>query len=441
MPSPAQSDQRAIARQIMQTALQAVNPAVALKNHLRANPFTLANIGAARGRIFVVGAGKAAAPMTAAVAEIFGDKIAGGLVVVKYNHYDDQTLTAARRVNINIVEAGHPVPDQAGLNAAAQIVNLLKTVTADDAVICLLSGGASALLTLPVSGLSLADVQTVTRQLLAAGADIHQINTVRKHLSAVKGGQLARTAAPAAVYTFILSDVMGDALPDIGSGPTVPDPTTFAEAWAVLAQYELTAKLPAAVIKHLQAGRNQTLPETPKPDDPLFARDHHAIIGSNRLAAQAAVEAARAAGFAPRLLTTWLEGEAREVGKVLAALAKGAGNRPACLVLGGETTVTLRGSGKGGRNQEMALAAAIALDGWPNILIACLGTDGTDGPTDAAGAFAAGDTVARARAQGLDPLDYLRRNDAYYFFTALDDLIMTGPTQTNVNDLALIFAW
>jgi glycerate 2-kinase len=431
----------------MQAALKAVNPAVALKKYFRANPLLVAHIMATRGRIFVVGAGKAAAPMTAAVVEIFGNKIANGLVIVKYNHLDDPTLSAARRANINIVEAGHPVPDESGRDASAQMVSLLKTAAADDVVICLVSGGGSALLTLPAPGLSLDDLQAATQQFLAAGASINQVNTVRKHLSAVKGGQLARIAAPAPVYTFILSDVVGDPLPIIASGPTVPDPATFADAWAVVEQYQLIDLLPAPVIKHLQAGLDGATPDTPKPDDPLFEQVHHALIGSNYLAAKAAVETARSVGFEARLLTTWLEGEAREVGKVLAGLGKGlarsqgGSNLPACLVLGGETTVTLRGSGKGGRNQEMALAAAIALEGWPNILVVCLGTDGNDGPTDAAGAFADGETVARARSLGLDPLDYLRRNDAYNFFTALDDLIITGPTQTNVNDLALVFAW
>jgi hydroxypyruvate reductase len=254
-------------------------------------------------------------------------------------------------------------------------------------------------------------------------------------------------AAPARVHTFILSDVVGDPLPVIASGPTVPDPSTFAEAWHIVEQYQLQATLPEPVRQRLQNGRSGAIPDTPKPGDSIFERVNNAIIGSNRIAARAAVEAAQQAGFDSQLLSTFVEGEAREVGKVLAGLAKGllrdegSLKRPACLVLGGETTVTLKGNGKGGRNQEMALAAALALAGWDDTLIVCLGTDGTDGPTDAAGAFADGATIARAQALGLAEIDFLNRNDAYNFFEPLNDLIVTGPTQTNVNDLYLIFAW
>jgi hydroxypyruvate reductase len=241
--------------------------------------------------------------------------------------------------------------------------------------------------------------------------------------------------------------VVADPLPIIASGPTVPDPSTFFDAWAVVEQFDLQAKLPAAVSHHLQAGLNGELPDTAKPGDPIFDRVHNVIIGSNRIAANAAVQAAQAVGFSAQLLTTFVEGEAREVGRVVAGLAKGLAAdegslpRPACLVLGGETTVTIKGEGKGGRNQEMALSVALGLAGWPNLLVACLGTDGSDGPTDAAGAFAGSDTLVRAQTAGLDPINYLNRNDAYNFFAKLDDLIMTGPTNTNVNDLVLIFAW
>jgi hydroxypyruvate reductase len=293
----------------------------------------------------------------------------------------------------------------------------------------------------------LADLQATTEALLAAGVTINGVNTIRKHLSAVKGGQLARLAAPASVYSLILSDVVGDPLEVIASGPTVPDPTTFADTWAIIEQFQLQTALPAAVVERLLAGCAGELPDTPKPGDPLFERVHNVIIGNNRLAAEAAVKAAEAAGYAGQVLTTFMEGEAREVGRVAAALAKGLARdesplvRPACLVLGGETTVTLRGKGRGGRNQEMALAAALALAGWPDLLITCFGTDGSDGPTDAAGAFADGQTVARAQAAGLAPVEYLSHNDAYNFFATLDDLIITGPTNTNVNDLTFILAW
>lgn len=438
-------DPRQVAWQTIQAALKAVDPAMAVKNYFAGQAEIVAKIKATPGRIIVVGAGKAGAPMAAAVSEIFGDQIAAGQVIVKYGYSLPESQT--RHLKFKIVEARHPVPDEAGLMAASEIARLLQSTNENDTVLCLISGGGSALLTLPAVGLQLSDLQATTESLLAAGATINQFNTVRKHLSAVKGGGLARMAAPAALYALVLSDVVGDPLEVIASGPTVPDPTTFADAWAIVEQYQLQTSLPQAVIRHLQAGCDGDVPDTPKPGAPLFQRVHNAIIGSNRIAAEAAVDAARAAGFKAQLLTTFIEGEAREVGKVMAGLAKGLARdegpirRPACLVLGGETTVILKGDGQGGRNQEMALAAAIALEGWSNTLIACLATDGTDGPTDAAGAFADGETVGRARAKGLNAVDFLNRNDAYNFFAALDELIVTGPTNTNVNDLTLILAW
>ena len=436
------SDPRQIAWQVMKAAIAAVDPNMAVKNYFQGHPELVTQIKTRSGRLIVVGAGKASAPMAAAVSEIFGDNISSGRVTVKYGH-----TTEGVNPNIKINEAGHPIPDEAGLQGAREIVDLLTEAGQDDLVLCLMSGGGSALLTLPVEGITLGDIQTVTEHLLAAGATINEVNVIRKHLSMVKGGGLARAAAPATLYALILSDVVADPLPIIASGPTVPDPSTFVEAWSLIEQYRLQDKLPQVVIRHLEAGRAGELPDTPKAGHPSFERVHNVIIGSNRIAAQAAVAAAEAIGFETRLLSTFIEGEAREVGIVVAGLAKGLATgenglkRPACLVLGGETTVTLGGKGKGGRNQEMALAVALALAGWSEVLVACLGTDGNDGPTDAAGAFAEGATVARAQALGLDALDYLNRNDSYHFFTALDDLIVTGPTNTNVNDLILIFVW
>ncbi|MGC8880606.1 MAG: glycerate kinase type-2 family protein, partial [Anaerolineae bacterium] len=373
-------------------------------------------------------------------------RLTHGLVIVKRGYLGHIGGPKA----IEFVEAGHPVPDQAGMDAAQRIVELLQQTTARDLVICLISGGASALMTLPAPGISLEDVQVLTRALLACGATIHEINTIRKHISQLKGGQLARWAAPALVISLILSDVVGDALDVIASGPTVPDPTTFADAWSVLERYSIVDKVPRSIVAHIQAGMEGAVTETPKPGDEIFARVHNIIIGSNRIAAHAAAATARQLGYQTLLLTTFLEGEAREVGKVLASLAKGmirgetllppavALHPPACLILGGETTVTLRGNGCGGRNQEMALAAAIALDGWPHVLVTCLATDGNDGPTDAAGAFVDGSTVRRAAALGLNAADHLARNDAYAFFAPLGDLVITGPTHTNVNDLAIV---
>ncbi len=432
---------RQLAWQIIQSALKAVDPAKAVKNYFDNAPQIVTQIKATPGRIFVVGAGKAGTPMAVAVSQLFSDKISAGLVIVKHDHRGDTALG-----KIALKEASHPIPDEVGLMATQEITHLLAQTDHNDTVICLISGGASALLSLPAEGISLADLQATTQALLAAGGTINQVNTIRKHLSAIKGGQLARLAAPAKVYTLILSDVVGDPLEVIGSGPTVPDPTTFADAWAIVEQYQLATKLPEAVVQRLQAGLRGGLPDTPKPNDTIFRQVSTTIIGSNRFAAQAAIETAQLAGFEALLLSTFIEGEAREVGRVVAGLAKGllkdegSTKRPACLVMGGETTVTLQGNGKGGRNQEMALSAAIALTGWNNVLLICLGTDGTDGPTDAAGAFADGTTISRAEGMSMDAVKFLNRNDAYNFFAALDDLIITGPTYTNVNDLIIILA-
>lgn len=397
-------------------------------------------------RVLVVGAGKAGAPMAEAAAAVLGDRLSRGHIIVKYGHVGE----AGALARVTVFEAGHPLPDAAGVRAAQQLADLLRGATERDLVICLLSGGGSALMPLPVASVSLADLQALTRTLLACGATINEINTLRKHLSQLAGGQLARLAAPATLVSLILSDVVGDPLDVIASGPTVPDPTTYADAWAILERYGVLKQVPTAVLAHLRSGVHGSVAETPKPGDAAFERVQNVVIGSNRIAATAATDAARQLGYHTLLLSTFVEGEAREVGRVVAGLAKGIVRgectvppgvtleRPACLVLGGETTVTLHGDGRGGRNQELALAAALALEGWPEVLVTCLATDGTDGPTDAAGAVVDGTTVQRAAAQGLSAADHLARNDAYPFFVALGDLIMTGPTQTNVNDLIIV---
>jgi len=343
-------------------------------------------------------------------------------------------------------EAGHPVPDQNSVDATRDVAELLREVTPRDLILCVLSGGGSALLTLPAGGITLADLQATTQLLLRAGATIHEINALRKHLDMVKGGGLARLVNGAPIVTLILSDVIGDDLSVIASGPTVPDPSTFAEAWQIVQQFDLADQLPAAVRARLSLGAAGEIADTPKPGDALFDKVQTVIIGSNAQAAQAAEQAARQLKFNTLLLTTQAQGEAREVAKVAAAIAQEIARynrpvpKPACVIIGGETTVTLKGRGLGGRNQEIALAAAIALDGLPNTLVAALGTDGTDGPTDAAGAIALGETLRRARALGLDAQAHLADNDAYHFFQALGDLIVTGPTGTNVNDLLFILA-
>jgi hydroxypyruvate reductase len=377
--------------------------------------------------------------MARAVEQVFGARVAGGLVVTKYGHGEP-----LRRVELR--EAGHPVPDQAGVEASRELAARLGAVQAGDLVICVISGGGSALLPSPAEGIALAQKQEVTRLLLGCGATIDEINCVRKHLSTVKGGGLARLAQPAALLTLILSDVVGDPLDVIASGPTVPDPTTFAAAREVLARRGLTDQVPAAVRARLEAGARGELPETPKPGDPVFARAMNVMVGSNALAMTAAARRARALGYRPLVLSTTVTGETREVAAVHAAIARELAatgqplRRPACILTGGETTVTLRGTGKGGRNQEFALAAALGIQGLERVAVLSAGTDGNDGPTDAAGAFVAGDTVARARSAGLDPVGALDGHDAYPFFEALGDLVVTGPTRTNVMDLRLILA-
>jgi hydroxypyruvate reductase len=437
-------DRRRPILQIMEAALAAVDPRAAVEAHLAVDDDALTvdeqtyNLAGYR-RVFVVGAGKAGAPMTQAVEAALGARIHSGLVVVKTGHSGP-----TRRVEL--VEATHPTPNQAGVDAGRRILALAEQAGADDLVIALISGGGSALLVAPAPGLTLADLQRMTELLLASGAAIDEINCLRKHCSAVKGGQLARAAAPATLISLVLSDVVGSPLDVIASGPTVPDATTWADAWAVMERHGLADRLPAAVTARLRAGLASELPDTPGPDDPAFARTQTVIVADNRAAALAAVDAAKARGYNALLLSTFIEGEARQVARVAVALGRevqASGHplpAPACLVLGGETTVTLgEHPGYGGRNQELALAAALELAGSQGITVVSLATDGTDGPTDSAGGLADGGTVARGRGQGLDAADHLARHNAYPYLAATHDLLLTGPTQTNVNDLALVF--
>jgi hydroxypyruvate reductase len=339
------------------------------------------------------------------------------------------------------------MPDQAGVDATRGIAELLGTAGDGDLVICVVSGGGSALLTLPADDISLADLQQTTDALLRCGATINEVNVVRKHLDAVKGGGLARLAAPAPVITLVLSDVVGNPLDAIASGPTVGDSSTFADAASVFDRYGLWDNVPASVANRLRDGAAGRIPDTPESADPLFARNQTVLVGSNLLACEAAAATAQALGFNALVLTTYVEGEAREAGRVLAGLLREVDAsshplaRPCCIVAGGETTVTVRGEGRGGRNQELALSAAFALRGLRDVLLASIGTDGNDGPTDAAGAWVDGTTLERAEALGLDPDQFLANNDSYTFFDRLGDLIRTGPTNTNVNDLYLLFAF
>ncbi len=449
-------DYREIIRRIMAAALEAVDPEKAVLNSLRREGDILL-IGDQRydlagiDRVYLIGGGKAGAPMAKAVTAVVGDRLHACVINVK----DGYTLEAEQAAQmsrdaacpVQFVEAGHPTPNQAGVDGAGRMAHALKGATERDLILCVISGGGSALMPLPAVGISLGDKQALTDLLLRSGATINEMNTVRKHLSALKGGGLARLAQPARLAALLLSDVVGNPLDVIASGPTVPDTSTFEDAWAVLEKYDLGDRVPPAVRGRLQAGREGRIADTPKPGDPIFDRVQTLVVGSNDIAAARAVEKAEQEGLHALLLTTYLEGEAREVAKVAAALAKEIAvngrplPKPACLVAGGETTVTIRGTGKGGRNQELALAAALALDGWNNVLIATLATDGTDGPTDGAGAIVDGGTVARARAGGLDAAAFLRNNDSYHFLQITGELLVTGPTNTNVNDLLFVLAY
>ena len=401
-------------------------------------------------RVFLVGAGKAGVPMARAAAELLADRLTGGVVVVKEGYAGGLQIAGSLQsaiYNLQLVEAGHPIPDERGLAGARRISATLAGLTERDLVIALISGGGSALLTLPIAGVGLADLQTLTAHLLRCGASINEINWLRKHLDQVKGGGLARMIAPATLVALILSDVVGDPLDVIASGPTVPDSSSFADAYAVLEGYDIVVSTPPSILDHLRRGLVGAVAETPKAGDPCFARATTIVVDINAQAVQAAFTAARGEGFNTLLLTTYLQGEAREVGRVLAALGRELAlrgqplPRPACVVVGGETTVTLRGAGLGGRNQELALAAVADLAGLADIALITLATDGGDGPTDAAGAVVTGATLDQARRVGLDAAAHLVRNDAYPFFATLGDLLRPGPTQTNVNDLALICAF
>ena len=378
------------------------------------------------GRTLVIGAGKAAGAMAKVAEERWGEKVEG-LVITRYGHGAD-----CKR--IEVVEASHPVPDEAGHRAAARMLQMVQGLTENDLVVCLISGGGSALLALPAQGLTLAHKQNINKALLKSGATISEINCVRKHLSAIKGGRLALACAPARAMTLLISDVPGDDPGVIASGPTLPDPTTCADALAVLRKYAIEA--PEEVVRHLETGAG----ETPKPDDPRFARNEHFVIATAQDALEAAAAKARMAGITPYILSNDIEGEARDIGLMHAALARQIAARgqpfaaPCVLISGGETTVTVRGKGRGGRNAEFLLSLAVSLNGYPGIHAIACDTDGIDGSEDNAGALYQPDTVVRAERLGLRTKAMLADNDGYGFFSTLGDLVVTGPTRTNVND-------
>lgn len=415
---------RAALRALFDAAVASADPRVVLARHLPERP---------KGRVVVVGAGKSAAVMAAAVEAAWPDLPLSGVVVTRYGHGHPTS-------RIEVLEASHPVPDAAGAAGARRILDAVAGLTADDLVLFLVSGGGSALTTLPAEGLSLAELMAVNKALLASGANIHEMNCIRRHLSAFSGGRLALAAAPARVVTLAISDVPGDDPASIASGPTVPDATTFADARALVALYGMA--LPEAATAHLARGEG----ETPKPGDPRLAGAEYRFIATPRMALEAAAKAAKGMGLAPLILGDALEGEARELGKALAgvalsARAHGSPLSPPCVLLsGGETTVTIgrEGSGRGGRNAECLLGCAVTLAAAPGIWALMGDTDGIDGSEDNAGAIAAPDTLARARAAGLDPRAVLARHDSFGLFHALGDLLVTGPTLTNVNDFRAV---
>jgi hydroxypyruvate reductase len=427
---------------LIHAALQAVDPIKAVKRNLHKDGESLI-VGAntyslTQGRIFIVGIGKAALKMGLAASDVLSDRISAGILITKGDLdqavAEDPTIVKELPDDISVFEASHPISDQRGVQATARVIRMLEDVTADDLVLTLISGGASALFTQPRVPLS--DWQNLNDALLASGCTINELNAVRKSLDQVKGGGLIKFAAPAKCVSLILSDVVGNPLDVIGSGPTVPNPDDPAMARSIIVRYDLDMKLPADTWQRIEDQLDVI--ESQGPGE--FGSSDNQIICDVRKAAMASVTEAKSLGFNSHLLTAQLEGEAKEVGRVVAALAKDA--RPGtCLVLGGETTVTLRGRGIGGRNQELALAAAIALDGYRNAAIASFATDGDDGPTDAAGAISTGETANLARENKIDPIDHLDRNDSFRLFEGVDQLIVTGPTGTNVNDLVFILRY
>jgi glycerate 2-kinase len=433
---------RALALESLESALNAADPRQIIKSKLSLRGSTLQvnshsfNLKKFRD-IYVIGGGKASGSMAEALEELLGNRIKSGLINVPRG-----TKNKTKRIKLH--QASHPIPDETGVEGTRQMMGIAEQAEKDDLIICLISGGGSSLMPLPRGEVSIADKKEITNALLKSGATINEINTVRKHISDFKGGWLAKKAYPATVLNLILSDVVGDPLDFIASGPTVPDSTTFSDAIKVLKKHGLWNETPASIRKVLSEGEKGLIPETPKADDEAFKKVVNVVVGNNRFASLAACECLKSGGLNTLLLSATLEGEARHVGVVLASIAHEvfvSGNpvsRPAGIVAGGETTVTVTGKGSGGRNQEIALAALQKLRNIDGIVVASLSTDGIDGPTDAAGAIADGRTLARAMKTGLAPEEYLVNNDSYHFFSKLGDLIFTGPTGTNVNDISII---
>jgi glycerate-2-kinase len=433
------TDLKSIANELIEGSIKAVNPYMLIKEQIRSegsrlllpdlDPLNLDHYE----RVFICGAGKGTAPMARAMEELISDHLTAGDIIVKYGHLD-------KLKTVRLHEAGHPVPDENTLKGTEILLSTIRDLNESDCVFVLLTGGGSALLESLPRGINLSDLQSLSSILLKSGASIHEINCIRKHISNIKGGQLARKIHPARCITLALSDVIGDDLSVIASGPTTPDPSSFDQTISILSKYMIEDKIPAAILKHLKEGQAGDIAETPKMGDPEFNTVSNIVIGNNRLALERAQSIAQSYGFNTLILTTMLEGEAKEIGKVIASIIKEiqATNlplkKPACILLGGEPTVQIRGKGKGGRNQELALSVALNNIDQPFTFVSC-GSDGTDGPTDAAGAFVNQLSLQKAGEKGLAAREFLERNDSYHFFEQINDLIKTGPTGTNVMDI------
>lgn len=439
-----QLDRRArkLALKCLETAVIAADPKSIIKSkvrlensilHVNSHTFDLKKFK----HVYVIGGGKASGSMAEALEMVLGKKITSGFVNVPKENKHQTSIVKLHR-------ASHPIPDGSGVEGTRKMLEIAEKASENDLIICLISGGGSSLMPMPRGEITIADKRQITEDLLKCGATINEVNTVRKHISEFKGGWLAKKAYPATILNLILSDVLGDPLDFIASGPTVPDSTTFSDAIRVLRKYGLWDKAPESVRKVLSEGEKGLIPETPKVGDEAFKKVSNIVIGNNRAASVTALETLKSEGLNTLLLTSFLEGEARQAGTILASLAREvvfSGNpvqRPAGIVAGGETTVTVTGKGKGGRNQEIALAASLKISGLHGVVIASLSTDGVDGPTDAAGAIADGTTISRAEALGLNAEEFLADNNSYNFFFKLGDLIYTGPTGTNVNDVSVV---
>lgn len=421
---------RKIAEEIFRAALKAADPYLAVRSHAEKLASEYRRGG--YGRLLVAGFGKASTEMARAVHDSLGEAITDGLVITKHG-----ASSGTRAIGkIRVLEAGHPVPDEAGLRAAGELIRLLDGADESTLVVCLVSGGGSALLAAPREGVTLAEKQEITKALLTSGADIHELNAVRKHVSSVKGGRLAGLAWPAKVVSLIVSDVIGDSLDTIASGPTSPDASTYADALDILKKYSITG--PENVMRLLKKGAAGEVPETPKPGDRAFGKVENVIVANNMAALKKAGEKAEELGFPAQILTDSLRGDVAEAARFLFEETKRRLERPACLISGGETTVVVKGEGKGGRNMHLALYFAMAIEGKPGITLLSAGTDGTDGPTDAAGAVVDGNTVAGARAAGLTPEEYFADYNSYNFFRQTGDILITGPTGTNVMDIQVM---